>query len=297
MDFTQLQNFKLLAEYEHMTRAANALHMAQPALSRMLRNLEREIGLLLFERDGKNLKLNENGRVLLYHANLILKEVEEARNVLSDRKGAKARNVRLAMCAATGLLPDIIRSFSGLHPDISLTITQSVPHGAEPHDKCDILVSSAAQPPESANCTVLLRENVCLAVPASHPLSTRKSVRLFEAAGLPFISLHKGSGLRAITDAYCFEAGFRPQIVLESDSPSIVRQLIALGVGMAFIPTLTWAGIDYGPDIALVEIEDPKCVRYIYMQWRENRYITGAAKTLQKHLVEFFAGLEGGKQP
>jgi len=295
MDFLQLRYFKTLAEYEHMTQAANALHIVQPALSRMLRNLEKELGLLLFERDGKSIRLNENGRILLYHTNNILCEIEEARTVLADRRGNHERQVRLSMYAATGLMPDIIRSFKKSNPDISIKITQSGTSGKGVPDNCDILINSAMQPPDKHNCMILLHEEILLAVPVSHPLGSRKSVRLAEVAQAPFINLHNGSGLRTLTDAYCLQAGFQPKAVLESDSPSAVRDLIGLGVGLCFVPKLTWTGIDYGSEVSLVEIEEPNCTRYIYMMWSENRYISNAAKLLQKHLTKFFAKLKKEK--
>jgi len=295
MDFLQLQYFKTLAEYEHMTQAASALHIVQPALSRMLRNLEKDLGLLLFDRDGKNIRLNENGRIFLHHTNNILREIGEARSVLADRRGNSERQVRLSMYAATSFMPDIIRSFKESNPDILIKITQSGVSGEGIPDNCDILVNSSMQPPDKHNCMILLHEEILLAVPVSHPLGSRKSVRLIEVSQAPFISLHKGSGLRTVTDACCMEAGFQPKIVLESDSPSIVRDLIAFGVGLCFVPKLTWAEIDYGSEVSLVEIEDPKCVRYIYMMWSENRYVSSAAKLLQKHLTNFFAKLEKEK--
>ncbi|MCL2192200.1 MAG: LysR family transcriptional regulator [Treponema sp.] len=288
MDFLQLRYFKTLAEFEHMTKAANALHIVQPALSRMLRNLERELGLLLFEREGKNIRLNENGKILLYHTNNILNEIKEAESVLADRKGNIERQVKLSMYAATSLMPDIIRSFKKSNPDISIKISQS---GTSSEDHCDIMIDSGMQPPDRHNCMVLLQEEIILAVPVSHPLGSRKSVRLVEVAQAPFISLHKGSGLRTVTDAYCLEAGFQPKTVLESDSPHTLRDLIALGVGLCFVPKLTWAGMDYGSEVSLVDIEEPNCARYIYMMWSENRYIPSAAKLLQKHLTKHFAKL------
>jgi DNA-binding transcriptional LysR family regulator len=107
-------------------------------------------------------------------------------------------------------------------------------------------------------------------------------------AGAPFIGLHRGSDLRTVTDEYCLKAGFLPNVVLESDSPAIVRDLIALGVGLAFIPKISWSGMDYGPNVSLVNIKDPHCVRYVYMTWRENWYVSKASKLFQKHLIDFF---------
>ena len=287
MDFTRLQYFKTLAELEHMTHAANALHIAQPALSRTLRKLEKDMGLPLFDRNGKNIILNENGKIFLRHVEVILQEMKEARSILADRNKKLKKQVSVSMYAATQMLPDIIRGFRAKYPDISLVITQQ-----DLSHNCDITVHSGSQLIEKSCCIKLMEEEICLAMPTSHPLSKRKKISLSQVAGDLFIGLHKGSGLRTVTDEYCLKAGFLPNMVLESDNPTIIRDLISLEVGLSFIPKISWMGFDYGENIALVDIEEPHCIRYIYMSWKENQYISVASKLLQKYLVDFFKGIQ-----
>ena len=288
MDFTHLEYFKLLAKFEHMTHTANALHIAQPALSRALRKMEQYFGLPLFDRVGKHIRLNDNGKTLLAYVDRILLEMEEARVVLADRQEQAKRQVSISMYAATQLLPEIIGGFRKMYPDISLLITQQGAGTEKPAHECDIVVHSASQPMNKKNCVTLMKEEICLMLPVTHPLSTQSEVSLIQVAGAPFIGLHKGSGLRTVTDEYCQKAGFLPNVVLESDSPAIVRDLIALGVGLAFIPKISWSGMDYGPNVSLVNIKDPHCVRYVYMTWRENWYVSKASKLFQQHLIDFF---------
>ena len=288
MDFAQLTYFRTLAQLEHMTCAANALHIAQPALSRALRKLEEELGLKLFNREGKHIRLNENGRTFLTHVEKILGELEEAKSVLADRKEKAKNQVSISMYAATQLLPAIIQGFQKMHPDIALVITQQDLSAGGQAEKCDILIDSTTKKMKKSCSVTLLEEEICLAMPVSHPLSERQSVRLIEVAQAPFICLHKGSGLRTATDAYCLKAGFLPKIVLESDSPAMVRDLIALGVGLAFIPKITWRGIDSGSNLKLVDIEEPRCIRYIHMTWRENRYQSEASQLFAAYLRDFF---------
>lgn len=287
MNFTHLQYFKVLAEIENMTHASNKLHVAQPALSRALSKLEKDMGVPLFNRSGKNIILNDNGRILLHHVNIILQEVEEVRKILSDKDKKSKKQVSVSMYAGTPLLPDIIRGFSSKHPDISLIITQQ---GLS--QDCDISILSSSKNIEKKGCITLLEEDICLAVPSSHPLSKCKKLSLSQVANESFIGLHKGSGLRNITDEYCQKAGFLPKVVWESDSPAIMRDLISLGIGLAFIPKISWAGVYYGDNVTLLDIDSPNCARYIYMSCPENRYISKAAKTFQKYLVNFFENMK-----
>lgn len=292
MDFAHLNYFKTLAEYEHMTHAANALHIAQPALSRALRKMEQYFGLPFFDRVGKNISLNDNGKLLLRYVNNILQEMEEAHSVLADKSEQKKKQVSVSMYAATRFLPDIIGGFRKAHPDISLTIMQQGDGTGALPPACDIVVHSSSRRVEKKCCIMLMEEEICLALPASHPLSGRSEISLLEVVGDPFIGLHKGSGLRTVTDEYCLKAGFLPNVILESDSPATVRDLIALGVGLAFIPKISWSGVDYGSNVSLVDIKDPHCVRYIYMTWREGRYVSMASKLFQNYLVDFFKGIQ-----
>lgn len=289
MDLTQLKYFQTLARLEHSTRAAEQLHIAQPALSRSMRKLEDELGLPLFDRVGRGLKLNENGRILLRHTNAALLEIEDAKRELAEKRGKMNRHVSVSMQAASKLLPAIIRGFNEKYPDVSLDIKQQ--DAGQNAPECDIVIFSSIEPQEKANCITLMQEEICLAMPSANPLSRRKSVALNEVAGQPFICLYKGKGLRQVTDEYCRMAGFQPEIVLESDNPGTVRELTALGVGLAFIPKITWRGVGDDPGISLVEISGQKCTRCINMEWRESGYVTKASRLFKNYLVEFFAAI------
>lgn len=283
MDFTHLQYFQALAKFEHMTHAAHSLHIAQPALSRALRKLETDMGLPLFDRNGKNISLNDNGRIFLRHTNTILQEMDEVRNILADRSNKSKKQVSVSMFAASSLLPDIVSGFMAEYPNISLIVTQQ-----DVVNECDITIYSSSQRIEKKCCKMLIEEEICLAMPTSHPLSKCEELDLSQVANDLFVGLYKGTALRTLMDEYCLKAGFLPNIVLESDSPAMVRDLISLGVGLAFIPKKTWMGVEYGQNISLVDIKDPHCIRYIYMSWQENRYVSTASKLFQKYIVKFF---------
>lgn len=295
MDFTQLRYFQVLARLEHSTRAAAELHIAQPALSRSIRGLEDALGLELFDRVGKRLRLNDNGRILLRHADTILQEIEDAKKELQDQRTRVNRHVSISMSAASKLLPGLIRGFKARYPDVTLEIKQQDPEGEFPGN-CDIMISSSICPVEKANTITLMEEEICLAMPVSNPFSGHKKIRLQEVAEEPFICLFKGKSLRRVTDEYCRMAGFVPEIILESDSPGTVRELIALGVGLAFIPKITWQGMESDPNISLVEIEEPHCTRFINMTWQNNHYASKSSALLQNYLVEFFSDVSADYQ-
>jgi len=287
MEITQLKHFQTLAKLQNMTHAANALHIAQPALSRTLRVLERELGLQLFDRIGKHIYLNEYGNILLRHTNVILQELSDTEWELQKEKGNLNQRVSISMHAGSKLLPDLIRGFRRRYPDISLQIVQQGTLD-EALEKSDITVYSSLEPVQGKNRLTLMEEEICLAMPINNPMSELESINLSDVAYEPFICLYKGKGLRTVTDEFCNAAGFAPNIVLESDSPSTVRDLIALGVGLSFVPMISWNDMECGSAIKLMKIGEPKCRRYLIMAWRSNHYVSRASVMLQKYLTEFF---------
>ena len=287
MEIMQLKYFYTLAQVQHMTKAAKELHIAQPALSRTLRNLESELNLQLFDRAGKHIYLNENGKALLRHVKIILQELEDAERELKELKGRTDRYVSLSLHAGSSLLPEMIGGFKNKHPEIVLQIIQQDSPGTT-REKCDISIYSSIEPAGSENSTVLMEEEIRIAMPLSNPLSASDSIRLTDTANEPFICLFKGAGLRVVTDEYCKMAGFSPNIVLESDSPATVRELISLGVGLSFIPMISWPNVAKDPSVKLVKITEPYCKRYVNMRWRASCYVPKASILLREYLIDFF---------
>lgn len=296
MDFTQLKYFMVMAELEHMTKAAEVLHIAQPALSRALKTLEDELGVQLFDRVGKTILLNDSGHILLKHAMNIFKSYDNIALELNEQKNNSQQSVSIMMYACSKLLPELVAGFRERSPDIRLDIMQQKSDVAS-DSSVDITIYSSMVPATGDSEMTLMEEELYLALPSADPLSADNEIDLALLADRPFICLHKGKGLREITDEYCRMAGFLPNIIMESDSPEIVRDLIALGGGLAFVPAVSWHGMENTPAIKLVKISNPRCMRYINMKSDSSRYQTGAAKKLKEYLIEFFHNAANRQNP
>lgn len=295
MEIAQLRMFMKVAETENMTRAAQELQVAQPSISKTVRQLEDELGHTLFDRVGKYIYLNENGRILLKHARTILQELESAKTEIFEANNRRENEVILYMQAASKLLPELISAFRIRHPDIKLGIIQ------EDHRynaKWDVCITSTRFSKPSPNSRSLLKESILLAVPRSHPLVAKEHVRLESVANESFIALHKGKALRQITDEYCRMAGFEPNIEIESDNPNVIRELLSLGIGVAMIPEITWDAKDYEKDgnIKKLYISSPLCKRYINIITPERSYKPQAVQIFEDFLVEFFLKLQAERQ-
>lgn len=290
MDLHSLAYFKKVAELQHITRASEELHVAQPSLSRTISALEKELGVQLFERTGKNIVLNKYGMIVLHHTNNIMQELKDIEEELLDAQGETNRTVSLLLYAASKLIPRIVMDFKREYPTIRLQIVQEGLSKSQREDY-DLALFATMQPSNNLHTVTLFEEDIVLALPESNPLAQKSSLHLSEVANEKFICLQQGKNLRTITDTYCKIAGFEPDVVLESDSPEMVRELIYAGIGISFIPSVTWQGM-VTDNIVLVPISSPQCRRYINLSWHENCYLSSAPILFRDFLQKYFKSIK-----
>jgi LysR family transcriptional regulator, transcription activator of glutamate synthase operon len=297
VEFLQLHYFQTVARLEHMTRAAEELGIAQPALSHMIARLEEELGVPLFDRVGRNIRLNHFGRAYLQHVERIFEELVQGKRELNDLAEGRQGQIELGMSVATHLLPDLLSAFlknhSAIHFQLSQHEVKTVANIAFQLTKgtCDLYISSPPLQQPGVTSVTLLTEDILLAVPSTHPLAKRSHIRLQEVADEAFISLKPGHSLRALTDSFCQLAGFRPRILFESDEPSTIRGLIRAEQGIAFVPAISWQG-SVGSAVVHVPISEPKCQRMIGLSWNTDRSLSLAARLFRQFVIDYFASLQ-----
>jgi DNA-binding transcriptional LysR family regulator len=153
----------------------------------------------------------------------------------------------------------------------------------------DLCITSPPLQQTGVASVSLLTEDIYLAVPAWHRLAQRSSIRLQEVAEEPFIGLKPEYSLRRLTDGFCQQAGFRPQIAFESDEPSTIRGLIRAGLGIAFVPALSWRGAVEPTVVVEIPIAEPRCQRTIGLSWRSGRPLSRAAEEFREFAIRYFA--------
>lgn len=291
MNINHLRYFKKIAELENMTQASKALNVAQPSLSKTIRTLEEDLHVKLFDRKGKHIVLNQNGRILLKYTNKIINSIEDAKMEIKDSNNIQNNTVTIAVQAASQLLSTILLDLKKHYPTIKLTLIQ---HANKKHEEvnADLIIYSTKNKVNKPNVITLLEEKILLAVPIDHPFSNRENVLLEELASESFISLQNGMGLREITNYYCQLAGFEPHIILDSDDPATIRGLINVGLGIAFLPAITWQQNIASDKIKLLSISDIDCKRFINISWRQKTYRSKTSKLVCNYMVDFFKNLQ-----
>ncbi|WP_328634160.1 LysR substrate-binding domain-containing protein [Streptomyces sp. NBC_00356] len=245
LDLRQLRYFVAVAEEEHVGRAAERLHISQSPLSRQIAQLEKGLGLTLFERSQQRIRLTSDGRVFLTEATALLRHAARLEN-LGRRLG---RGEEGGLCVGyvgdamhTGLLPRALRSLNEERPGIHVALYDMTAHeqfeGLRQRS-LDIALAPEAPPEDDPDLrsALLLEDPLLLAVPSTHPLASAGEVRPEDLDGLPWVAVEDGQDHVWRDDfvAACAAAGFTPDIRFEAPEPLTAVGLVASGLGMAFV--------------------------------------------------------------
>ncbi len=284
LNFTSLQYFQKVAELEHMTKAAEALHIAQPALSRTIRGLEEELNVTLFEHQGRNIRLTRDGHILLKHSQNLLKELALMEQEFKDSRDLQQSTVKLAILTATKLIPSFLIQFKKEHPEAILEIGR--PDSSTALAKMDLSIFSDTEHIDNEHTVSLFRENMVLIFPKTDRHASLPYVSLKDFAESNFIAAPKGFLLRDMLEQYCRQLDFTPNIVMESDNPETVREFVRAGLGVAMIPQMTWHSGLQG--VAALPIGDIECYRYLYLSWKTDGKLSLTAVLLREYIVDHF---------
>lgn len=288
MELQQLEYFRVVARTEHVTQAAEELAITQPALSRAMGRLERDLGVALFDHRGRSVKLNRYGRAFLRHVERALAAVEEGRRELVDLADRDAGVIAFGFAHALGttVVPDLIASFRQEHPRARFQLLQNASHiileELEAGDVDLALVSPVPPTSERIESIELASEELFLVVPHDHRFAKRTSVRLAELRDDTFVCLREGYGLRTLTDHFCEQAGFTPKIAFEGEEIATLRSLVAVGLGVAIIPAVSSAAESTPPQL---RISEPVCRRSIGLLWEPARYQPELAQAFRHHII------------
>jgi len=290
MELLQLQYFLAVARLEHVTEAARSLHVTQSSLSKTIQRLEEDLGVPLFDRTGRKLRLNEFGSRFLRRTERALFELEQGKQEIRDLSSLEHGKLELAVTTAS-TLPNILREFRKKRPSIQfhvqmLTTQEMITllHRGE----VDFCLSSPPIQGDDIECQIVFIDPILVAVPKGHRLADRNSVSLTELRDESFVGVKRGYGTRDLVDSVCKSVGFVPNYVYEGDEPARLSALVEAEIGIAFIPS---TARDSREHIHYIQVEDHELVREIALLWHRSRYISRAAQEFREVVVEYFASI------
>jgi DNA-binding transcriptional LysR family regulator len=243
MDLRHLRYFIAVAEELHFTRAARRLHIAQPPLSRQIRELEAELDVTLFNRTMRQVELTDAGQVFLVKARQVLRAAESA--VLETQRAERGETGKLAVGffeqTAYTLLPPILRAFNQRFPEVDVQLRWFPVIGqveALEQGEVDIAFVRPVGDLSAVSKRLLLTEAFVVAVPASHRFATRDAVSIEECADERIINYtqHLAPDYHAAIMRACALAGFVPKRPLDVGQVYTALGLVSAGVGITFAP-------------------------------------------------------------
>jgi LysR family nitrogen assimilation transcriptional regulator len=243
VDLKQLEYFVRVAELGSFTRAAIALDVAQPALSRQVRLLEVELRQNLLTRNGRGAAPTEAGKLLLEHGRGILHQVERAREELGRVRGALAGRVAIGLppSVAKAMAVPLIREFRQRMPEATLSISEGLSysmHESLATGRLDIALLYNASPSPDIELAHLLDEPLYLVqrhVGKGAPPARPRAVPLREVAALPLVIPSRPNAIRMLVEGEMANLGCRPQVALEIDGVAAILDLVEDGAGSAVL--------------------------------------------------------------
>ena len=287
MNLYQLYCFQVVAQENHITRAAQKLNIAQPALSVTITKLEKQLGVRLFDRVGRQIVLNDCGRMLLEDVNVILAQWELATNKLEQYKRDNRQQIKIA---STGVLfsQRMIRDFRMEYPSITVKQSNIMTRDIEPsllQHKCDFVISSILIEHESIAHYFLKKESLYVLASRDHPFAAKESVSITDLDGQDFIDLPEGYAYRETVDSWFRAAGVHHNVVFECFSAQF-SDLVKQGIGLAFATDSTVKTNSYPPEIVAVPIV-PAFERNLYILWENSGIFNSVCRSFYDFAINY----------
>jgi LysR family transcriptional activator of glutamate synthase operon len=289
MELRQLVYFEAVVRCGGFTRAAESLHIAQPAVSAQIRRLEAELGVPLLARTTRHVALTAAGELFLTRTRRVLGELDAARSDLDELAAVLRGRVTLGATQVLGTLdlPAALASFHTRYPGVALTLRSGLIAAllaALDAGEVDLVLGPIhADLPSQYATHPLVEEQLVLITPPGHRLTREPRLRLADLRDEPFVCLPPGSGLRAILAAAAKVEDFEPHVQFETASPTSIRELVSAGLGVALLArSATQAP---GPPVTIHALHPAPAHPPIGVIHHRDRRLSPAAQTCRRHLT------------
>jgi len=281
MELRQLRYALAVARHANFTRAAEEVSIAQPALSQQIATLERHLGVRLFDRTNRRVRLTDAGRAFISRAERMIADAE----ALAEEMTAYAGGLRGRVVAGTNqsvseyLLPKQLGAFHARYPGIEIALREGIKEDVLSwlnEGSIDLFIGDLREAPIAASeftAEHLYEDEVALAVAPDHPLAHRGSITFGELRDERFIMWGAGAAMTERVKTLAYEAGFTPCVAFESVDSLTIRALVAERLGIALFPRTL--GNTPGPNVALVSLV-PRVARRMSLVTRRTAYAPSA---------------------
>ncbi|WP_164505979.1 LysR family transcriptional regulator [Companilactobacillus insicii] len=285
MNLTQLKCFAVVANNESITKAAEVLYISQPAVSKTIKQLEDELKVKLFDRTGRTLKLNRAGRLFYSYVNDSLKELDRGINAVQGGVDNSEQPISILMEVASPFIPSIVENIQNKFPNVRLSLAQHTVREAD-FKQFDFIVTS--HPLKDLINVPVLKEEVFVGWNSRFGY-TKKFINPKEMMNEKFVGLTKNNPLRNTIDKYFNERGISLNYMYETDDPATIRGLIEAGIGLSFIPSVTWQTISN--KVQLARLTPEPLQRTIFLCSPASN-LTDIQREISNELVKLFLSFQ-----
>lgn len=296
MELRDLRYFCLTAEMEHVTKAADRLGIAQPFLTRVIKQIEEEIGGELFEKAGRRIRLNSNGEVFYKYAKQVLADMDRLYSEMDYVFDHKEQTITL-LCNTESFATRLILAFKEENPAYALSVLQ-----VTQQEMVEALTTGEAQfalcyPPisEKEGLNLVTKEAFSIKgvvlLPPGHPLLGKTSIILDDLRGERLVTMPKNSGMRNKIQPLFDKNDFHPQIVFESNNLNMITQAVESGFGYAFLTELI---VDDYPELRkyCVDIDIPEVMAGYGLTYNKLTVENRNAKHFRDFVINFLTKLQ-----
>lgn len=242
MEFRQLEYFCTISHLKNFTRTAETLHVSQPSVTKAIKALEAELGLVLIDRSQKKVNLTPEGQAFLLHAQKIMSAASAAKKDMARYRGDSRGKIQFGLppMVEAYLFPDLFTKFQSSFPDISLDV-QEYSDSDEVRNRLalgdldfGIVLGEVRTPAE--NEMLLMQDSMSVCLPPSHPLASQEKIGFGDIAAEKFIMQQPHTYQYKEVYRRCNEVGFVPNITLCTSQLKTIKQLVANGMGISILP-------------------------------------------------------------
>ena len=293
MTLKSLEYFKKLAELQHFTKAANELHISQPSLSYAISELEKDLGISLFDRKDKKITLNYYGEVFLSYVNQSLNILNDGINFVKQISNPKFKNISIGyiQSLSSSLIPPFIEEFysNPLNKNIQFSFTQKDNNELIKiflDRKLDIIF--CVDTVKGAICQAIGEQELCFVASKEHPLCKKENIRLKDLKDENFLLINPGTNLRKTIDKNFKKLKFEPKITLELGQCSNILIYVEKNLGISIVPKVDIIGHPLSDKLQIINVKNLSLKRTVYVNWFPCKNENLTLKYIKNFIEDFF---------
>ncbi len=279
MELLQLQYFCNAAETENFSKTARNYGVPTSNISQSIHRLENELGTSLFDRSSNRIFLNEQGKLLYSNIKTALMLIHDAKTKLCNHEKISGE-IKILAETNRRIVTKAIEQFQKNYSNVIFFINHSAEYSI---DKYDLIISDKILEQKNFTKHLLVVDKLLLAMKKDNPLVNNSQISVKDLENEKFITMNNKSGLYKLTNEICYAEGFTPNIVIQSDDPDYIRKYIEMGLGISFVPSLSWKGT-FSENVECRQVFNIK--RYTFAYLNTQKYISKATLTFLDTLLK-----------